>query len=151
MRALACRKRECYNNGDIARRKGRTTAGTKELKGDAKRAIWTFIALFAAAALLEALPLLFVLIEGDAGAALYLLHLYAVLPLCALLLPALAAARGVHPLAAFFPVGLGLLFSPIYEAAGIAVLCLLIGLVGAVAGAEWRKRGHPPKGRQHAK
>ncbi len=106
----------------------------------AGRAIWVFLALAAVAVALEALPLLFVLIEGDAGAALYVIHLYAVIPLCALMLPALASARGVHPLAAFFPIGLCLLFSPIYEAVGVAIVCLLLGLLGAAGGAEWKKR-----------
>lgn len=126
-----------------------TAKRLKETGG--RRAVWLFLALLAAAAILQALPFLFMLIEGDAGAALYVIHLYAAIPICALVLPFFASVQGVHPLAACFPIGLFLLFSPIYQATGVALLCLALGMIGATGGAEWRRRRHPSKGKKHGK
>ena len=115
----------------------------------AHRALWRFGVLALGALALQGLPFLFLMVEGDGGVALYLIHLYAVIPLAALLLPAWAGAGGVHPLAAFFPVGGALLLLPVYESVGMGLVCLLLSLIGAVAGQEWKKRRGPKKGSHH--
>lgn len=114
-----------------------------------RRPLGRFVLLVLAALALQGLPLLFLLMEGDAGAALYLIHLYAGLPLAAVLLAAWAGAGGVHPLAAFFPVGGALLLLPVYASTGMGLFCLLLSLIGAVAGQEWKKRRETEKGKHH--
>lgn len=114
-----------------------------------RRPLVRFALLTLSALALQGFPFALLLIEGDAGAALYLIHLYAVLPLAALLLAAWAGAGGVHPLAAFFPVGGALLLLPVYTSTGMGLICLLLSLVGAVAGQEWKKRRETKKGKHH--
>ena len=114
-----------------------------------KKAILRFIVLAACALALQGIPLLFLGIEGDAGAALYLLYLYAVLPVMAVILPCWAGLGGVHPLAAFFPIGGALLLLPVYESPGMGILCMGLSLVAAVAGQEWQKRREAEKGKHH--
>ena len=108
-----------------------------------------FIVLALAALALQGIPLLFLSLEGDAGMMWYLIHLYAVIPLCAFLIPLWAGLGGVHPLAAFFPIGLALWVLPVYESPSIALLCLGLSLVGSAAGQEWRKRRSSQKGNHH--
>ena len=108
-----------------------------------------WIVLLLAALARQAIPLLFSLMEGDKGAALYVLHLYITLPLCALVLPCWAALGGVHPLAAFFPIGGALLLLPVYESPGMGLGCLALSLLGASAGQEWKKRKSTRKGGPH--
>lgn len=114
-----------------------------------RKAILRFFLQALGALVLQGLPFLYTLLEGDDGTLLYFLHLYAVMPLAAFFLAAWAGAGGVHPLAAFFPVGGALLFLPVYESMGMGLGCLLLSLVGAVAGQEWKKRGQPAKGGHH--
>lgn len=114
-----------------------------------RRAPARFALLALVALALQGVPLLFFQMEGDAGVALYLAHLYGVIPLCALALPFWAGRGGVHPLAAFFPIGGALLLLPVYESTGIGLLCLLLSLIGAVAGQEWEKRQTAKKGTHH--
>lgn len=114
-----------------------------------RRALGRFALLVLGALALQGLPLAFLFLEGDAGAALYLIHLYVILPLAALLLAAWAGAGGVHPLAAFFPVGGALLLLPVYASTGMGLICLLLSLIGAVAGQEWKKRRETKKGKHH--
>lgn len=111
---------------------------------------WRPLAALALCALaLQALPLAFLGVEGDGGAALYLIHLYGVIPLCALLVPLWAGRRDVHPLAACLPIGGALLLLPVYQSPGIGWLCILLSLVGSVAGQEMRRRKEQGKGKRH--
>ena len=112
-------------------------------------ALVRFMVLVLAAISLQGLPFLYLGMEGDGGLALYLIHLYGVIPLCAFLIPCWAGAGGVHPFAAFFPIGGALLLFPVYEAPGVALIAMLLSLIGAVAGQDWQKRRHPQKGRNH--
>ena len=114
-----------------------------------RKALIRFAVLFLSALALQGVPLLFLLMEGDAGVTWYLIHLYAVIPLCALLIPLWAGMGGVHPLAAFFPIGGALLILPVYESPKIALLCMALSLVGCVAGREWQNRKTAQKGNHH--
>ena len=105
-----------------------------------RRAVFRFAVLFLSALALQGIPFLFTLLEGDAGVLLYLVHLYAVIPLCAFFLALWAGLGGVHPFAAFFPVGGALLLLPVYASVGMGLICLLLSLIGSVAGQEWKKR-----------
>lgn len=110
-----------------------------------------FFILLAAAVLLQALPLVIFQTDGDGTLALYLIYLYAVIPLAAALIPLWAGLGGVHPLAAFFPIGGALLLSPVYHSPLVAVFCFLISLVASVAGQEWKKRQDAEKGGHHGR
>ncbi|MBE5782414.1 MAG: hypothetical protein E7329_03755 [Clostridiales bacterium] len=112
-----------------------------------RRALLRFGLLVLFALALQGIPFLYMMMEGDAGVVLYLLHLYAVMPMSAAGLAFWAGLGGVHPMAAFFPVGGALLLLPAYESMGVGLICLLISLIGAVAGQEWSKR----KGKKHGK
>ena len=115
------------------------------------RALIRFAVLALAALALEGVPFLYTLVEGDGGVMLYLLHLYALLPLMAAALPFWAARGGVHPLAAFFPIGAALLLLPVYESPGMGLGCLLLSLLGATAGQEVKKRRTAKKGNHHGR
>lgn len=112
-------------------------------------ALLRFLILVLAAFSLQGIPLVYLMMEGDGGLALYLIHLYAAIPLCACLLPFWAGLGGVHPFAAFFPIGGALMLLPVYEAPGVGLICMLLSLIGAVAGQEWQKRRHAQKGKKH--
>ena len=77
----------------------------------------------------------------EAGLALYAAHPYIeVLPLC-LAGPFLCSLWGVPPIVSFFPPGLCFLLTPDYPGmAGTALVFLLVSLVSAEAGREWRAR-----------
>ena len=111
----------------------------KGLSPAGKKALGRFAVLLLSALVLQGLyPLLF-LMEGDGAVLLMMLLTYVLLPLAALLLPCWAALGGVHPLAACLPVGgLALLHgaAPVW----VGLLCLLLSLIGAAAGQEWKKR-----------
>ena len=113
------------------------------------QALKRFLFLLLAALALQGIPLLYTFMDGDAGVALYLIHLYGILPVMAAVLPFWAALGGVHPLAAFFPVGLALLMLPVFQSPGMGVLCMGVSLVAAVAGQEWEKRKAQEKGKPH--
>lgn len=113
------------------------------------QAVLRFGVLVLGALALQGIPFLFSLLEGDAGAALYVAYLYGVLPLAAFFLALWAGVGGVHPLAAFFPVGGALLLLPVYESPGVAIVCMALSLIGAVAGREWRQRKENQKGKHH--
>lgn len=110
-----------------------------------------FWALLGAALLLEGLPALYLLLGGPAGRGLYFFNLYAALPLCALLIPCWAGLGGVHPLVAFFPIGGLELLLPVYRQPVVGFICLLLSLVGAVAGNEMRDRRKGTKKRHGGK
>lgn len=79
------------------------------------------------------------LIPGDGGAMAYLIWLYGLLPLAAAILPYFAGRRGLHPMAAFFPIGASALpFS--LAAPWMPLACMGISLVAATAGQEMKKR-----------
>ena len=112
-----------------------------------RKAVFRFIVLVLSALALQGIPFLYMLMEGAAGVLMYLIHLYAILPACSALLALWAGLGGVHPLAAFWPVGGALLLLPAYESPGMGLLCMALSLIGAVAGQEWNKR----KGAGHGK
>lgn len=119
-------------------------------KADAKAALIAFGALVLCAVVLQVLPLLFDrMANGEAATALYLTHLYAAIPLCALALPFFAGRWGVHPLAACWPIGGLTLLLPIYSSPGVGILCIILSLVGCVAGREWKNRKTNRKGKHH--
>jgi hypothetical protein len=111
----------------------------KGLSPAGKKAIFRFSVLtLAALALQGAYPLLF-LLEGDGAVLLMVLLTYVLLPAAALLLPCWAALGGAHPMAACLPVG-GFSLLVGVAPAWVGLLCLLLALIGAVAGQEWQKR-----------
>lgn len=114
-------------------------------------ALVRFIVLAFSALALQGLPLLYLLMAGKAGQALYQIHLYVLLPLSAILLPLWAGKGGVHPFAAFFPIGGAMLLIPVYHRPGMGLICLLLSLIAAAAGQEWQKRQQSMKGRNHGK
>ena len=120
-------------------------------KGMGKKPVFRFAVLLLAALGLQSVPLLFQWIEGDGGLALYMIHLYAVIPLAAALLPFWAGLGGVHPLAAFFPVGVALLLLPVYHSPETGLVCLLISLVASVAAQETIRRRDGAKGGHHGR
>lgn len=108
-----------------------------------------FAALVLAALALQGLYPQLLLMEGDAPVLLMVALTYGLLPLAALLLPCWAALGGVHPLAACLPIGgLSLLFgaAPLW----VGLVCLLLSLVGAAAGQEWKKRRNKEAKKRHA-
>ena len=110
------------------------------------RPLWRFLILALSALSLQGIPLLYMLMEGDVSVVLYFLHLYALIPVMAVVIPCWAGLGGVHPLAAFFPIGLSLLLLPVYESPGMGVLCLGLSLVASVAGREWKERREQRQG-----
>ena len=84
---------------------------------------------------------------AEGGVLVYALFLYVLQPAAALGLPCLLCfKKGVNPYAAFFPIGLCLLLSPVYAGGtAVALVCLLLGLVGACIGAEIKKRTEKKK------
>lgn len=108
-----------------------------------------FLVLIGSALALQGVPFLFTRIEGDRAVSWYVLYLYAALPAAALLIPLWTGLGGVHPLAAFFPIGGALWLLPVYTDTGMALLCMGLSLVGCVAGQEWKKRKNGRKGGHH--
>lgn len=105
---------------------------------------WYLLLLF-----LSALPhLIGFLLMRFAGeqAALYFIVLYGLIPLTALILPFLACYHRAEPLLTFFPAGLMLLVSPVYQAAGLAVALFALSLIASAAGQELYKRRSGRKG-----
>ena len=121
--------------------KGSSPAGNK--------ALLRFAALVLAALALQGLYPLLMLLEGDVPVLLMVALTYALLPLAALLLPCWAALGGVHPLAACLPIGgMALLFGA--PPAWVGLMCLLLSLIGAAAGQEWKKRMSEEEHKRHA-
>lgn len=118
---------------------------TGRLSPAGKKAALRFVLLLAAAGAVQGLSLLSFLMEGDGQVLFYLFCSYALLPAAAAVVPFWAALGGVHPLAACLPMGglplvLGSAPSPL-----ICLVCILVSLVSAVAGQEWKKRKAPQK------
>lgn len=116
-----------------------------------KRACLWFALLLLFALLLQAAGALLGRLPGENGMLLYLLHLYLSMPLGACIFPFFAGRKGVHPLAAFFPVGGCLLLLPVYHSPGMGLLCLLLSLIASVAGQEWEKQKNRKKGSHHGR
>ena len=112
-------------------------------------ALLRFLVLVLSALALQGLPLIFSAAGDNGGVALYLIHLHAVIPLCAFFIPLWAARGGVHPLAGFFPIGGALLLLPVYSRPGMGLICMILSLIGGVAGQEWEKRKEAAKGNHH--
>ena len=109
-----------------------------------------FLILAVSALALQGVPVLFTRMEGDRAVAWYFLYFYGVLPIAAALIPFWAGLGGVHPLAAFFPIGGALWLLPVYaDRGGMALLCMGLSLVGCVAGQEWAKRKNGRKEGHH--
>ena len=109
-----------------------------------------FLLALLLALLLQGLGWAAQLLPGEGGLVCYFAVLYVGAPLAAAGLSWWAGRGGVHPMAAFFPVGGALLLLPVYHSPGIGLLCLLLSLIGAVAGQEWEKR-RKEKGRKHGR
>lgn len=97
----------------------------------------------ALALLFQGVPALIALLPeqfAQAGMVAYFVTLYFLLPMCALIMPAfLTCQKGVNAYAAFFPVGLCLIVFPCYpNGTGVGLICLVIGIVGAVYGTQKR-------------
>ena len=119
-----------------------------DMKAWARRPLRRFLILLLAAGLLQILFHFSLRMQGDGGALLLVFNMYALLPAASVLLPFWAGKGGVHPFAAFFPVGgAALVFSSI--PAWVSVLCMLLSLVAAVAGQEWTKRNETEKKGHH--
>ena len=115
----------------------------------AKKACLWFALLTGFSLLLQGMGFLYGQIPGEAGALFYLLHLYIAFPLGAMIFPFFAGRKGVHPMAAFFPVGGLLLLLPVYHSPGMGLICLLLSLVSSVAGQEKKKKKTQQKGSHH--
>lgn len=127
------------------KRKSRPSGGA-----GGRRPLWRFLLLTLLALLLQGLGWAAQMLPGEGGLVCYFAVLYAGAPLAAAGLGWWAGRGGVHPMAAFFPVGGALLLLPVYHSPGMGLLCLLLSLVGATAGQEWEKRGQE-KGRKHGR
>ena len=109
-----------------------------------------FLLALLLALLLQGLGWAAQLLPGEGGLVCYFAVLYVGAPLAAAGLAWWAGRGGVHPMAAFFPAGGALLLLPVYHSPGMGLLCLLLSLIGAVAGQEWEKR-RKEKGRKHGR
>lgn len=109
-----------------------------------------FLLALLLALLLQGLGWAAQLLPGEGGLVCYFAVLYVGAPLAAAGLSWWAGRGGVHPMAAFFPVGGALLLLPVYHSPGMGLLCLLLSLIGAVAGQEWEKL-RKEKGRKHGR
>ncbi len=101
--------------------------------------LWWAGAMLAAGAL-QALPML--MPDSDAGLLLCALLLYAVHPVCAVIVSyRLVRKRFVPPIAACLPFGLFPIILPFY-ADGVltGVICILLGIVSAAAADEQNRR-----------
>ncbi|MBR3017243.1 MAG: hypothetical protein IKH57_09225 [Clostridia bacterium] len=113
-----------------------------------RRPMGRFLILLLAAGLLQVIFHLSLRVTGDGGALLLIFNLYALLPAASVLLPFWAGKGGVHPFAAFFPIGgAALVFSSI--PGWLCLLCMALSLVAAVAGQEWTKRNETEKKGHH--
>ena len=109
-----------------------------------------FLLALLLALLLQGLGWAAQLLPGEGGLVCYFAVLYVGAPLAAAGLSWWAGRGGVHPMAAFFPVGGALLLLPVYHSPGMGLLCLLLALIGAVAGQEWEKL-RKEKGSKHGR
>lgn len=118
--------------------------GKALMKQGMRRPLGRFSILIFAAAALQILLRVSLGVPGDGGALLLILQLYVLLPVLSILLPFWAGRGGVHPFAAFFPLGgAALIFS---AAPGwLCFVCMLLSLVACVAGQEWTKRTETEK------
>ena len=117
-----------------------------------RKAALRFLALVLVAFALQGMLLLITALEiGDGDGALLLwAALVALTPVAAILVPCWAALGGVHPLAAFFPIGLAALIFPGWPN-WLGWVCLPLSLVSAVAGQEWKKRRETEGTKRHAR
>ena len=107
-----------------------------------------FLALAAAAGLLQLLFRLCLRAEGDGGAALLIAYLYVLLPLASVLLPLWAGLGGVPPIAACLPIsGMAMICSS--APAWLCGACTVLSIVAAAAGQEWTKRKGSTGGGHH--
>ena len=121
----------------------------KGLSPAERKVLGRFAELVLAALALQGLYPLLLLMEGDAPVLLMVALTYGLLPIAALLLPCRAALGDVHPLAACLPIGgMALLFG--FSPAWVGLMCLVLSLIGAAAGQEWKKRGNGEAGKRHA-
>ena len=121
----------------------------KPLSSAGKKALFRFCALVLSAVAVQGVLLLCGAAEGENGLSLYMLCFLALLPPAAVVLPCWAALGGVHPLAACLPIGgLPLLFAP--PLPWYCLMCIVLSLVSAAAGQEWKKRRETEVKRGHA-
>lgn len=114
------------------------------------KALRRFLALLGAACAVQAAAQLCLSLEGEGAVPLYALCMYALLPAAAILVPWWAALGGVHPLAACLPIGgLPLLFSPLTPLP--CLISIVLSLVSAAAGQEWKKRSETEEPAKHGR
>ena len=80
------------------------------------------------------------------GFAIYLLFTYVAAPVLSLAVPFFGGTRGLHPMAAFFPIGTAVLFSTVGDHGGMAIGMMLVALISCVAGNEVKKRREAKEG-----
>lgn len=111
--------------------------------------IW-FLVLLGTALALWAMP--FAYAEwGDAGFILYVLSMRVLAPVLGCVLSYHGGKKGLHPMAAFFPVGSCLLFSPHGEHGWLSIGVMCLSLVSCAAGNEMKRRQEQEKteGKKH--
>jgi hypothetical protein len=112
---------------------------------------WTaaFGALLAVSSVAALLIVPILASESPYAEVMFLGQQYALTPLAALAMPAFAAYRGVEPYAAFFPPFVcQWLLPPLFALQALPVsvlLCFLLGVIGANAGKELRRRNKTPR------
>ena len=79
-------------------------------------------------------------INWKQGFEMYLLLMYVAAPVLSLVLPFFGGMKGLHPMAAFFPIGSAALFSTVGDHGGMALGMMLVSLISCVAGNEVKKR-----------
>ena len=112
------------------------------------RPVGRFLALVAAAGLLQLLFRFCLRVEGDAGAVLLVVYMYVLLPFSSLLLPLWAGLGGLPPIALFFPIGGAALICS-SAPPWLCGLCMMLSLIAAAAGQEWTKRKQSSGGGHH--
>ena len=112
------------------------------------RPVGRFLALVAAAVILQLLFRLCLGAEGDGGAALLEVYMYVLLPLASVLLPLWAGLGGVPPIAACLPIGGAALICS-SAPPWLCGLCTALSIVAAAAGQEWTKRKTSAGGGHH--
>ena len=97
-----------------------------------------FLALLGIALFLWLSPLVY--INWNQGFEMYLVLMYFAAPILSLVLPFMGGIRGLHPMAAFFPIGTAVLFSTVGDHGGMALGMMVVSLIACVAGNEVKKR-----------
>ena len=98
-----------------------------------------FLVLCLTALLLWTMPFMYAS-WGDAGFILYILSMRFLFPVLSGVISYMGGKKGLHPMAAFFPVGLSMLLSPHGEHGLLSFGVMCLSLVSCAAGNEVKKR-----------